>query len=80
MIFGEEIQQDKKNFFGSNQKADDPEGNLLRERRRGNHSDSGDNSDDYLFGQDSGYQRRSNNDMQTGISIAYMSGTINHTE
>ena len=80
MIFGEEIQQDKKNFFGSNQKADDPEGNLLKERRRGNHSDSGDNSDDYLFGQDSGYQRRSNNDMQTGISIAYMSGTINHTE
>ena len=50
MIFGEEIQQDKKNFFGSNQKADDPEGNLLKERRRGNHSDSGDNSDDYLFG------------------------------
>ena len=51
MIFGEEIQQDKRLNFGG-ARADDPEGSLLNERRRAMGSDS-ENSDDYLFGNDS---------------------------
>lgn len=53
MIFGEEIQHDKQINFGINS-ADDPEDILLNNRKRNGGSDS-ENSDDYLFGNDSKY-------------------------
>ena len=53
LIFGEEINnQVLGERLGINNRTDDPEGRLLRERRAGAGSES-DNSDDYLFGNES---------------------------
>lgn len=51
MIFGEEIQHEQKINLGAN-RADDPEDILLNNKKKNGGSDS-ENSDDYLFGNDS---------------------------
>ena len=59
LIFGEEINnQVLGERLGINNRTDDPEGRLLRERRGGAGSES-DNSDDYLFGNESKFYRGS---------------------
>ena len=61
LIFGEEINnQVLGERLGINNRTDDPEGRLLRERRGGAGSES-DNSDDYLFGNESKFYRGSLN-------------------
>ena len=88
MIFGDnEItsqQPDKKLTLGSQKAADAPEEMLLDQKRAGG-SDS-EHSDDYLFGSNNsagqGPKRLATESSlgALGVSIAYVSGTINHTE
>ena len=87
MIFGEEVHGGDRITLNVKNKTDAPEDQLLRKQ-----DDAGmgsDNSDDLLFGNENRVSAAApqNNFFsgasemnQFGVSIAYMSGTINQTE
>ena len=87
MIFGEEVHGGDRLTLNVKNKTDAPEDQLLRKQ-----DDAGmgsDNSDDLLFGNENRVSAAApqNNFFsgasemnQFGVSIAYMSGTINQTE